>query len=474
MKHDTSSAIRVRFAPSPTGHLHIGGVRTAFFNWLFAQNKGGTFLFRIEDTDLERSRPEFTASILDAFAWLDIRSPEPMVIQSARADEHRRVAESMVVAGTAYRCFCTKEELRARLGANASEEEGYGKYDRRCRERAISTADVQQPHVIRFKIPAHTEQVVFQDLIHGPIAFCIEQFDDFIIVRSDGSPTYNFVVVVDDAFMGITQVIRGDDHIANTPKQILLYQAIGYKMPEFGHLPMILGPDGSRLSKRHAATAVLDYRQRGFLADALLNYLVRLGWSHGNQEIFTRDELIKYFSLKNVGAHNAIFDQAKLLWVNASFMRQLDAEKLLALLLRDVRPDFLASVVGWQSEQVIALVRLYKERVATLVELADILLGVYKAPQQPLPAEFSWTVETKMYIGRLHEVLLSANFERDQLEHTIKGLCKEWGISLGVVAQPLRVALTGSLASPGVFDLLIALGKTASEERIRTFLERLK
>lgn len=475
MEQDVKRAVRVRFAPSPTGHLHIGGVRTAFFNWLFAQHEKGSFLLRIEDTDLERSRPEFTTAILEAFSWLDITTPEPIVIQSSRVAEHKRVAESMVAAGTAYRCFCTKEELRARLGSNASEEEGYGMYDRRCRERSLSMDDIQAPHVIRFKMPSNEDHIVFDDLIHGPITFPINQFDDFIIVRSDGSPTYNFVVVVDDAFMNISHVIRGDDHIANTPKQIMLYRACGYPLPQFGHVPMILGPDGSRLSKRHAATAVLDYRQKGFLADALLNYLVRLGWSHGDQEVFTREELIRYFSLEHVGANNAIFDGAKLLWINAYYLKHKNAEDLLNLIVRDIRPDFVSLFPSWPVSQLYALIDMYKERVSTLVELIEILLYVYRAPDVDIPGEFILTGEIVSYLKRLIEVLmLQHDFQRNSLELAIKEFCKKEGIKLGVVAQPLRVALTGSLASPGIFDLLAAFGKEASIIRIEHLCQRLK
>ena len=468
--------VRVRFAPSPTGNLHIGGVRTAFFNWLFAHHYNGLFLLRIEDTDIERSKPEYTASILEAFSWLGITTPEPIVIQSSRVAEHLQIAESMVADHKAYRCFCTKEELRARLGPTASEDDGYGMYDRHCRDRSITMADIQRPHVIRFKMIADTDTITFNDLIHGPISFPMNQFDDFIIVRSDGTPTYNFVVVVDDAFMNISHVIRGDDHIANTPKQIMLYKACNYPVPEFGHVPMILGADGSRLSKRHAATAVLDYRNKGFLADALLNYLVRLGWSHGDQEVFTREELIQYFSLKNVGVKNAIFDGAKLLWMNALYLRQHSAEELMEYIVRDICPDFVSLMPQWNMEQLFALINVYKERVTTLVELIDSLVGVYRAPLlQDLPPDFSWTAETKSYVEQLAEILISQeNFQRNKLEEIIKELCKKWGIKLSMIAQPLRVALTGSLTSPGVFDLLSAFGKSESIARIQHLCARLK
>ena len=274
---NSSQLVRVRFAPSPTGHLHIGGLRAALFNWLFARHNGGKFLLRIEDTDLVRSTQEYTDSILSSFKWAGITPDEPIVIQSQRIAEHKKVIERLLEQGAMYRCFCSQDELETRLTKIQGSEGLVTKYDGKCRN---ADQNLQKPFVVRFKLPANQSEIVFEDLIRGRVAFDINQFDDFIVARSDGSPMYNFVVVVDDAFMNITHVIRGEDHISNTPKQIMLYQACGYPLPQFAHLPMILGPSGERLSKRDGATSVLEYKQQGYLPDALLNYLARLGWSH--------------------------------------------------------------------------------------------------------------------------------------------------------------------------------------------------
>ncbi len=291
----SQQSIRVRFAPSPTGHLHIGGLRSAYFNWLFARHNNGKFLLRIEDTDLERSKKEYLEGILQAFAWCDIASDEPIVIQTERKARHVEVANKLLQEGKLYKCFCTQEDLENRLGGNAGTEEGYTRYDERCRDRQPQLDDASKSYALRVKIDRSRGPIVWNDLIRGEISFESTQLDDFIIVRSDGSPMYNFVVVVDDADMNISHVIRGEDHISNTPKQILLYEACGFALPEFGHVPLILGADGQRLSKRHAATSVMEYKNAGFLADALCNYLVRLGWAHGDQEFLLVKSLFLFF-----------------------------------------------------------------------------------------------------------------------------------------------------------------------------------
>src|ERR1700733_99493 len=296
-------SVRVRFAPSPTGHLHIGGMRSAIFNWLFARHNNGSFLLRIEDTDRERSKQEYTDSILASFAWMRIDWDEPVVIQSERAKRHQEVAQKLYAQGKAYYCICTPEQVQDRLAAQSGFDINFMKYDGLCRNASHTKG------ALRFKIPDDITEVTFHDLIRDTITIGIDQLDDFILVRSDGTPMYNFVVVVDDADMKISHVIRGEEHIANTPKQILLYQACGFPLPYFAHLPMILGPDGNKLSKRDAATGVFEYKQLGYIPDPLFNYLVRLGWSHGDQEIFTREEVIQFFDLAHVGKKGAIFDQ---------------------------------------------------------------------------------------------------------------------------------------------------------------------
>ncbi len=462
--------IRVRFAPSPTGYLHIGGLRAALFNWLYARHYGGVFLLRIEDTDLERSRPEYTTSILDSLAWCSLTPDEPTLIQSTRITAHKAIAEQLLTEGKAYTCYCSPEELEQRLGRSETEE-SFTKYDKRCKERTPRTGT--EPYVIRFKVPDTCTHVEFHDLIRGPIRVQADQLDDFIIVRSDGTPTYNFVVVVDDAYMGITHVIRGEDHISNTPKQILLYQACGYALPAFAHLPLILGPDGNKLSKRDAVTAVPEYRAQGFLADALCNYLVRLGWSHGDQEIFTREELIGYFSLDQVGKKGAIFDSKKLEWVNSIYIRQESPEQLLTFIIRDCAPDFITRLNKWEKAQIIFAITLYQERVKTLRELIDEVYRVYQGSHE-YTSHLKNTIVTaqaqQLLVELCHALTTITVWDIESISRTIKEVCSTHGVKLPVVAQPLRVALTGVTASPGVFELLYLIGQSEACMRIKRIL----
>ena len=363
-----NNTIRVRFAPSPTGHLHIGGLRTALFNWLFARHFNGTYLVRIEDTDKQRSKQEYVESIMQSFDWCQIKADEPIVMQSDRISEHQKVAERLVEEGKAYRCYCIPEEIVSRLKQKDGYNDLFSMYDRYC---LGNEQKLDKPFVIRFKIPETTKAFSFTDLIRGPISFEKDQFDDFIIVRSDGSPTYNLVVVLDDAYMKVSHIIRGEDHIANTPKQILLYQACNLPLPEFAHLPLILGQSGQRLSKRDAATSVLDYKKSGYLPKGLLNYLVRLGWSHGDQEIFTIDELINYFSLKNIGKKGSIFDMTKLDWLNGLYIRSMQADEIISYIIEYIDKDFFSKFFQWNKEQVFAVIDAYKDRVKTLQELIE-------------------------------------------------------------------------------------------------------
>ena len=314
------AGVRVRFAPSPTGYLHVGGARTALYNWLFARHHGGLFILRIEDTDVERSTEESAGAILDGMKWLGMEWDEGPYRQAERMHLYREHAERLVAEGTAYYCTCPPEELEGRRKAALAAGQSL-KYDGRCR------ASCHPEGALRFRLP-ETGITIVSDLIHGPVEFDHSQLDDFIIARSDGYPTYNFAAVVDDAAMDITHVIRGDDPLSNTPRQILLYQALGYPLPRFAHIPMILGPDRTRLSKRHGATSITAYREMGYLPQAMVNYLVRLGWSHGDQEIFSREEMIRYFSLEKVGKTPAVFDPQKLEWVNAHYLKTLPASYL--------------------------------------------------------------------------------------------------------------------------------------------------
>jgi len=465
--------VRVRFAPSPTGHLHIGNFRVAVFNWLFAQHNDGLFLVRIEDTDPERSKKEYADEMLQVLDWVGITPDEPVIKQSDRFDEYKQYVQKLLEEGKAYRCFCTPQEVEKRQQQKGLDPK-IASYDRFCRDCEIDNDKANdRPYVVRFKIPRDVKSVTFNDLIRGEITFDTDQLDDFIIQRSDGSPTYNFVVVIDDHDMGVTQVMRGEDHISNTPKQILLYQALGFEIPEFAHLPLILGKSGEKLSKRDATTAVLDYRKNGYLPDALVNYLVRLGWSHGDQEIFTQKELIDYFTLDHVGKKGAIFDTDKLDWLNSVYMQQADNKTLFTTMVSVVESEFCTKVSGWSTKQVFELIELYKQRTKTIRELADELLKLYNIPREYNEAALQKWIrpESTTYIKTLIDRLeLQEDFSSDALTSMIKALCDELSIKLVKLAQPIRIALTGSSASPGIFELLSILGKKESLVRLQTFL----
>lgn len=464
--------IRVRFAPSPTGHLHIGGLRSAYFNWLFARHNNGKFLLRIEDTDLERSKKEYLEGILQAFAWCDIASDEPIVIQTERKARHVEVANKLLQEGKLYKCFCTQEDLENRLGGNAGTEEGYTRYDERCRDRQPQLDDASKPYALRVKIDRSRGPITWNDLIRGEISFESTQLDDFIIVRSDGSPMYNFVVVVDDADMNISHVIRGEDHISNTPKQILLYEACGFPLPEFGHVPLILGADGQRLSKRHAATSVMEYKNAGFLADALCNYLVRLGWAYGDQEIFTREELVSLFSLSGVNKKGSIFDIKKLEWVNSIYMRQASAEKLVALIVRDIDSQFKDRLPAWSESQLEGAINLYKERTVTLRDLMIAVDNLYVRPHfETYDVDPVSQGAFKAFVRAIAHLEV---LDRLRIEQLAKEVCVSAGIKLGGLLPLVRVALTGLKESPSVYDLICVLGKEESRIRLMAFSECFK
>lgn len=465
--------IRVRFAPSPTGHLHIGGLRTALSNWLFARRHGGMFLVRIEDTDLERSTPEYRDSIVQSLAWTGLTPDEDIVTQSDRFPEHIRVAQQLLAQGKAYRCFCSQEEMIARCTQGV--ENVYAVYDGYCRDRVFTQEEIGQPHAIRFKIPEEKKEVVWDDLIRGRVSIATDQLDDFIIIRSNDLPIYNFVVVVDDAHMSITHVIRGEDHVANTPKQILLYEACGYSLPQFAHLPMILGPSGEKLSKRDGAVAVIDYRHEGYLPHALLNYLARLGWSHGDQEIFSIAELIEYFSLDTIGKKAAIFDFEKLAWVNSVYLRQMSGDELLNHIVQDIEPNFL-SVISWDIERVKRAIELYKDRVKTVkmlvAEVHALHSGLFDLNLTDMQ---TWiTVQTAEYLAMFIELLEGQDtFTHDKLAESVKRFVVGLGIKMVVLLQPIRLALIGKASGPGVFEMLEIVGKEQSIARIRAFYKSL-
>ncbi len=458
--------IRVRFAPSPTGHLHIGGARTALFNWLFAKHHNGVFILRIEDTDRTRSTDEYIESIMEGMKWLDLAWDEGPYRQTDRFDVYGRYAENLVAEGKAYYCYCSPEELEERRKEAMARGES-PKYDGRCRH--LHEAPSDKKPAVRFKMPREGN-IVVHDLIKGEVVFDNAQMDDLIIVRSDGTPTYNFTVVVDDVDMKITHVIRGDDHLNNTPKQIHIYNAFGYQVPLFAHLSMILGSDKARLSKRHGATSVIAYKDMGYLPDALVNYLVRLGWSYGDQEVFTRDELIQHFSFENVGTSSAVFNPEKLLWLNSQYIIHSDPVKLAGLVMpflinAGIIKEGQALDTTWLAKAIITL----QERSKTLAELAESL-GYYISEDveyvQKAKEKFL-NEKSRPYLIELKEALEKLeDFTPTAIEPIFKSIAEKNNIKLGNIAQPVRVAMTGKTERPGIFEVLEIAGKEKTLKRL--------
>lgn len=460
------STVRVRFAPSPTGALHIGGVRTALFNWLFARHHNGSFILRIEDTDQTRSTDESIQIILDGMKWLGLDWDEGPFRQTARMDIYREHVDRLLKAGKAYYCYCTPEELVTRR-KEALAAGKPPKYDRKC--RALSAPVSGRTPAVRF-LSADEGQTIVRDLIRGPVVFENQQLDDLIIQRSDGLPTYNFAVVVDDVTMNISHVIRGDDHLNNTPRQIQLYQALGYEPPEFAHLPMILGSDKTKLSKRHGATAVTEYIDLGYLPEALVNYLARLGWSYGDQEIFPRGELIEKFSLENVGKAPSVFNPEKLLWLNHHYIQQADPGRLAHLVIDLLKKDGAISNANEPDiEWFKKLVKMLTERSHTLVEMknAAIPFIVDRIPIDEKARAKHLTPEAAPLLTELSERLKGVEpFTHSEIEKVFSAIVAEKSIKLGKVAQPVRVALTGGTVSPGIFEVLEVMGKEKTLKRI--------
>jgi glutamyl-tRNA synthetase len=468
-----AAGCRVRFAPSPTGHLHLGSLRSALFNWLFARHNNGTFLLRIEDTDLERSKDEYTKALLDALAWCGLQSDEPLVIQSQRLQLYKQAAAKLLAEGKAYRCTCSKQELANRLGTSAAEG-GYTLYDGHCRNK-VAIPDTSVPFAVRFAMPDKQEALEFDDLIRGLMSYARNQFDDFIIVRSDGMPTYNFSVVIDDAAMHITHIIRGEEHLINTPRQIELYKAFGWEVPAFAHIPLILGPTGAKLSKRDCATAVTDYMKAGFLPQALCNYLVRLGWSHGDQEIFTTDELINYFDLDQVGKKGAIFDNKKLDWVNSVYLKQADTKTLWSMLKEHIDPAFQERLSFWSDEQIATAIKLYQARAVTGSALYAAICQLYDGQFPYAETEIALLSAAAEPLSQITNLLAQCStWDKSSLEQLIKAYCKEQNVPLANLGKPLRYALTGSYESPGIFELLALLGRNESMLRIERLMSNLK
>ncbi|QQR81550.1 MAG: glutamate--tRNA ligase [Deltaproteobacteria bacterium] len=453
---------RLRFAPSPTGHLHIGGARTALFNWLYARQNKGTFVLRIEDTDRERSTDEYVHSIMAGMEWLQLDWNEGPLHQIDRMDLYKSYVEKLLNEGKAYKCFCTAEEIDVRKKAMLASGQK-PKYDGLCRN---ANQNQQKPFCIRF-ISKPEGTTIVHDLIKGDVSFENAEMDDLVIQRTDGTPTYNFCVVIDDALMRITHIIRGDDHLNNTPRQILLYEAMGFTPAKFGHLPMILGSDKTRLSKRHGATSVLAYREMGFLPDALINFLARIGWSFGDQEIFSREELIEKFSFENVGTSGGVFNQEKLLWLNAHYLKNLDDKTLQVMVTPFLEKD------GFRISPEIPMdkaIHLSKERSRTLLELSEAL-KFYLHQSVTIDPALKEKFLTPLAIELLRELSHQIETHSDFSETSLKAKIDEWitgkGLKLKDVAQPLRVALTGSTVSPGIFELMAVLGKEKVIQRLK-------
>jgi glutamyl-tRNA synthetase len=465
-------SVITRFAPSPTGFLHVGGARTALFNWLYARHHGGRYLLRIEDTDRTRSTEAAIQAILDGLSWLGLSGDEPPVFQSQRQERHAAVARELLARGAAYLCYCTPEEL-AEMRARARAEGRSALYDGRWRERDPAEAPPGVPPVIRLKAPRHGETVI-EDRVQGTVRFANEQLDDMVLLRSDGTPTYMLSVVVDDHDMAISHIIRGDDHLVNAARQTQLYRALGWPLPTFAHIPLIHGADGAKLSKRHGALAIEAYREMGFLPEAVRNYLLRLGWSHGDDEIISTEQAIAWFDLGAVGRGAARFDMARLTSLNAHYLRQTDDAELAALIAARLEAEGLRIDEVAQARLEAAMAGL-KPRATTLVDLAErarfyvaprpIALDVNAAKllDQPARARLAALAEALWHL---------ASWDEATLEAAVRAQAEAAGVKLGQLAQPLRAALTGSTASPGIFEVMAVLGREEVLARLRDVVER--
>lgn len=459
--------IRTRFAPSPTGHLHIGGARTALFSWLHARKHGGTFILRIEDTDLERSTAESVNAILEGMTWLNLSYDEGPFFQTHRFERYREVMQQLLDSGHAYHCYCSREELDAMRAAQMERKEK-PRYDGRCRHRTEAREGVAP--VVRFRNPQEGT-VGWDDLVRGSIQFQNSELDDLIIARSDGTPTYNFTVVVDDMDMNVTQVIRGDDHVNNTPRQINILRALGVDLPQYAHVPMILGSDGSRLSKRHGAVSVMQYRDDGYLPEALLNYLVRLGWSFGDREIFSIDDMVQLFDATTINHSAATFNPDKLLWLNHQYLMHSP-------------PEHVASHLRWHLGHIgldpetgpdpVALVIAQRERCKTLKEMAEASAFFYRAPEsydEKASAKFL-TMASLPVLGALQLAFRQVpEWQQAVLHAVLNEVAEACGVKLGAVAQPLRVALSGTSVSPPMDVTLELLGEAETLRRIEAVIQ---
>jgi glutamyl-tRNA synthetase len=454
--------VRTRFAPSPTGFLHIGGLRTALFCWLYARRHSGVFVLRIEDTDLERSTEAAIQQILDGMEWAGLVQDEGPFFQSKRFDRYKEVIEEMLAEGTAYRCYCTKQELEQMRAQQAARGEK-PRYDGRWRERSDSLPGA--PFVVRFKNPL-TGEVTVEDVVHGRVIFQNSELDDLIIARSDGTPTYNFCVVVDDMDMQITHVIRGDDHLNNTPRQQNMLVALGCQPPVYAHLPMILGADGAKLSKRHGAVSVLDYRDQGFLPEAVLNYLVRLGWSHGDQEFFSIEEMQSLFDIADVNKSAAAFNFEKLAWLNQQHMMRASAARVAPVLRWHLEREGVEAPDESKLEQIVLSLR---ERAKTLREMAQNSVFFFRAPvaYDEKAVRKHITAEVPAILAEALAALAALNdWNAVAIHELINSVAAAKGVSLGKLAQPMRIAVCGGTVSPPIDATLSILGKDESTLRL--------
>lgn len=455
--------IVTRFAPSPTGYLHIGGLRTALYSYLYARRNGGKFLLRIEDTDLKRNSQEAAVAIKEAFEWCGLEYDGEVEYQSQRFEIYKKYVQILLQNGKAYKCYMSKEELDA-LRAEQEAKKERPKYDNRYRDfNGTPPADIEP--VIRIKAPQSGE-IVIDDGIKGEVKFKVEDIlDDFIIARSDGTPTYNFTVVVDDALMGVTDVIRGDDHLSNTPKQIVLYEALGFKQPKFYHVAMINGEDGSKLSKRHGATDVMEYKRLGYLPEALLNFLVRLGWSHGNDEIFSMDDMLKFFDPHNINKSSSTYNASKLEWLNAHYIKTLPYERLV-----DELVDF--GVDLSQNKKGEILINSLRERAKTLVEMAKSANAILNTPSEYEPKAYEKfiTPQAKVLLAEFGESL-DADLDAKGYEDLLGEFLEKKGLKLKDIAQALRVSLVGSSVSPSIFEVLEVIGSNQAKIRIQNLIK---
>ncbi len=469
-----STQVVVRFAPSPTGYLHVGGARTAIFNWLFARHEGGRFLLRIEDTDKARSSEAMIREILNGLRWLGIDWDNEPVLQSTRVERHREECLRLLAEGRAYWCYCTPDELDAQRAALGDEGSEY-RYDRHClhmsdgerREKEASGA----PRALRFRVP--DGETNFFDIVHEGTTFQNSEIDDFVLLRSDGTPMYMIAVVVDDHDMGVTHVMRGDDHLSNTPKQILLYEALGYELPMFGHVPLILGDDKKRLSKRHGATSVGEYQERGYLPEAVFNFLTLLGWSPGDdREVMTQGEMIEAFDVRRLLKKSSVFDEEKLRWMNGKHLRLLsDAE-----LLERMRPHLPESILDRGEDHLLRIAGLMKERLFLLTDLPDTGRYFFEDPDAYDEAGMKkhWKPDSAVHMRIVMERITAADFTASALEELIRTLAEELGVGAGRIIHPMRLALTGGTQSPGLFEMMEEMGRDTCMRRLTRFVHHVE